>query len=262
MLHSRWSMLIVCAGLSACGGKDAAPAKAPAPAAIANPVTEGSLTTLTLTPEAVARLGIETATTAVETVSRTRSVGGEIITPPGGVGRRHRAGGRHAARGRRRSAASGHPGRARPADLHAVRDSAARSRPPRRGRRVMPPPPKPSSRSRPSARSGSSGCWPTAPPARAPLKKPARNRKWPKPMPPPREPARRRSASSPTGTGVGITVRAPIAGVVQSIAAAPGQTVAASAPLFEIVQTDALWVRVPLFVGERQRRRCRASRRR
>ena len=58
--------------------------------------------------------------------------------------------------------------------------------------------------------------------------------------------------ASPTGTGVGITVRAPIAGVVQSIAAAPGQTVAASAPLFEIVQTDALWVRVPLFVGERK----------
>ena len=57
--------------------------------------------------------------------------------------------------------------------------------------------------------------------------------------------------NSPTGTGVGITVRAPIAGVVQSIAAAPGQTVAASAPLFEIVQTDALWVRVQLFVGDR-----------
>ena len=56
--------------------------------------------------------------------------------------------------------------------------------------------------------------------------------------------------SSPSGTGVGITVRSPIAGVVQSVAAAPGQTVAASAPLFEMVQTDALWVRVPLFVGD------------
>ena len=31
------------------------------------------------------RLGIETATAAVETVSRTRSVGGEIIAPPGGA---------------------------------------------------------------------------------------------------------------------------------------------------------------------------------
>ena len=31
------------------------------------------------------RLGIETATAAVETVSRTRSAGGEIIAPPGGA---------------------------------------------------------------------------------------------------------------------------------------------------------------------------------
>jgi RND family efflux transporter MFP subunit len=57
--------------------------------------------------------------------------------------------------------------------------------------------------------------------------------------------------SSPSGTGAGIVVRAPLAGVLQSVTAAPGQTVAASAPLFEVVQTDALWVRVPLFVGER-----------
>ena len=48
-----------------------------------------------------------------------------------------------------------------------------------------------------------------------------------------------------------MIVRAPIDGVLQSVAAAPGQTVAASAPLFEVVQTDGLWVRVPLFVGER-----------
>ena len=125
MLHSRWSLMILCAGLSACGGKDAAPAKSPAPAAIANPVTEGSLTTLTLTPEAVARLGIETATTAVETVSRTRSVGGEVITPPGGsvvvtapaAGMLQRCG--------RWPAAAGKPGVARPADLHVVRYPAA-----------------------------------------------------------------------------------------------------------------------------------------
>ena len=44
--------------------------------------------------------------------------------------------------------------------------------------------------------------------------------------------------SSPTGTGAGMAVRAPIAGVLQSVSAAPGQTVAASAPLFEVVQTD------------------------
>ena len=84
MRHSRWPIADCVCGLYACGGKDDAPAKA-APAAISNPVTEGSLTTITLTPEAVARLGIETATTAIESVSRTRSVGGEVIAPPGGA---------------------------------------------------------------------------------------------------------------------------------------------------------------------------------
>ena len=84
MAHAKLPVLIVCAGLCACGGKDQAPPKAAAPAAIANPVTEGSLTSLTLTPQAVQRLGIETAITAIETVSRTRSVGGEVIAPPGG----------------------------------------------------------------------------------------------------------------------------------------------------------------------------------
>ena len=84
MAHARLPLLILCAGLCGCGGKDAAPAKTPAPAAVANPVSEASLTSLTLTAEAVSRLGIETATSAVESVSRTRSAGGEVIAPPGG----------------------------------------------------------------------------------------------------------------------------------------------------------------------------------
>ena len=93
--------------------------------AIANPVTEGSLTSMTLTPDAVKRLGIETATTAIETVSRTRSVGGEIIAPPGGAvtvtapaaGTLQAAGG-----GTPRPGTRVH---ARPADLRALRHSAA-----------------------------------------------------------------------------------------------------------------------------------------
>ena len=56
---------------------------------------------------------------------------------------------------------------------------------------------------------------------------------------------------SPTGTGGGMMVRTPIAGVLQSITAAPGQTVAASTPLFQVTQVEALWVRVQVFVGER-----------
>ena len=48
-----------------------------------------------------------------------------------------------------------------------------------------------------------------------------------------------------------MEVRSPISGVLQSLTAQPGQTVAAAAPLFVVVQTEGLWVRVPLFVGER-----------
>ena len=249
MRHSRWSVVIVCAGLAACGGKDAAPAKAPAPAAIANPVTEGSLTTLTLTPQAVGRLGIETATAAVETVSRTRSVGGEIITPPGGAvvvtapaaGLLREIGGGAPRPGSR--VARGQPifqlfaiqPPDRDLDAEAARDVAAAEAEltvtTQRAQRLE----------RLLADGAASGR--AVEEARAQQKVAEANAAA----------ARARAKEiGPSGTGVGITVRAPIAGVVQSLAAAPGQTVAASAPLFEIVQTDALWVRVPLFVGDRQ----------
>ncbi|MGH9886831.1 MAG: efflux RND transporter periplasmic adaptor subunit, partial [bacterium] len=61
----------------------------------------------------------------------------------------------------------------------------------------------------------------------------------------------RELGNSPAGTAGAVTVRSPIDGVLQSVSAAPGQTVAASAPLFDVVQTAGLWVRVQLFVGER-----------
>jgi RND family efflux transporter MFP subunit len=48
----------------------------------------------------------------------------------------------------------------------------------------------------------------------------------------------------------GIAVAAPFAGVLQAVHAAQGQTVAASAPLFEIAQVDTLWVRVPVYAGD------------
>jgi RND family efflux transporter MFP subunit len=48
-----------------------------------------------------------------------------------------------------------------------------------------------------------------------------------------------------------VSVRSPIAGVLQDVAAAPGQAVAAGAPLFSVSQVHGLWVRVPLYVGER-----------
>ncbi len=65
------------AGLAA----DPAPSTAPAQASIANPVKEGDLTTVTLTPEAVKRLGIATMPIAKKVVRHERLYGGEITLP-------------------------------------------------------------------------------------------------------------------------------------------------------------------------------------
>ncbi len=73
-------VLAVTAG---CGRPKGSAAKAAAPAKIDNPVKETDLTTLTLTPEAVARLGIETAKAGIASVPRTLQAGGEIVARPG-----------------------------------------------------------------------------------------------------------------------------------------------------------------------------------
>ena len=236
--------------VSACGGKDAAPAKAAAPAAIANPVTEGSLTTITLSPEAVKRLGIDTVTAAIETVSRTRSVGGEVISPPGGSvtvtapfsGTLQAAGGgvprpgSNVARGQPIFALFSIQPVERNLGLESERDAAtaeaeltvATQRAQRLERLLAEG--AASLRAVEEARAQQKVAEANAAAARA---------------------RAREINRSPTGTGGGMEVRSPINGVLQSVAAQPGQTVAAAAPLFVVVQTEALWVRVPLFVGER-----------
>lgn len=55
---------------------------------------------------------------------------------------------------------------------------------------------------------------------------------------------------SPLGADVSITLRSPRDGVVRSISVAPGQVVASGAPLFEILGSPALWVRVSVYAGE------------
>src|ERR1700754_4948777 len=53
------------------------------PSQVSNARPEGSLTTVTLTPEAEVRLGVELATIERRNVQRTRVIGGEVIVPPG-----------------------------------------------------------------------------------------------------------------------------------------------------------------------------------
>lgn len=247
---NRWTVpgLIVCATLSGCGGKDA-PAKSPAPAAVANPVTEAHLTSITLTPEAVTRLGIQTVTTAIETVTRTRSIGGEIMAPPGGamIVSAPTPGTLQAAGGGPRAGTRVTRGQViftlyaiqppdRNLDVETSRDVAAAN-----AELVLA-----TQRAERLERLLGDG----AVSARAVEEAHAQQQVAAANAGAARSRARA-IGSSPSGTGIGIPIRAPITGMVQSVSVAPGQTVAASAPLFEVVQTDGLWVRVPLFVGDR-----------
>ena len=58
------------------------------------------------------------------------------------------------------------------------------------------------------------------------------------------------ASQNPVGAQGELVVSAPFDGIVQSISAVPGQTVAASAPLLEIAQVDTLWIRVAVYAGD------------
>lgn len=67
--------------------------------------------------------------------------------------------------------------------------------------------------------------------------------------------ARERAAAirrNPLTGGGEVAVNAPIGGIVQTISVAPGQTVTAGAPMFSVAQVDTLWVRVPVYAGGAQ----------
>ena len=83
----RWGapvFLVACTGVLACGesAPRAAPDKSP-PAAVTTPVKEADLTTVKLTAQAEQRLGIQTVAVERRSVARTRTVGGEVVVPPG-----------------------------------------------------------------------------------------------------------------------------------------------------------------------------------
>jgi membrane fusion protein, heavy metal efflux system len=47
-----------------------------------------------------------------------------------------------------------------------------------------------------------------------------------------------------------IALDAPFDAVLRAVHAGPGQTVAAAAPLFDLVRLDTVWIRVPLYAGD------------
>jgi biotin carboxyl carrier protein len=53
-----------------------------------------------------------------------------------------------------------------------------------------------------------------------------------------------------TGTSAPIPVEAPDDGVIRNVSALPGQAVPSGAALFEVINLDTIWVRVPVYVGD------------
>jgi membrane fusion protein, heavy metal efflux system len=47
-----------------------------------------------------------------------------------------------------------------------------------------------------------------------------------------------------------ILIESPHAGMIRTLHVAPGEIVAAAAPLFEVMKFDPIWVRVPVYAGE------------
>ena len=246
----RLSSVIPCVGaLAICGcSSDApSPAKAAAPAHVEAPKSEAALTTVKLSAEAVKRLGIETVVVRTDSAAATRSLGGEVTIPEGRLvtvtapvagtitgasapqpGSRVSRGARLmtlaplASSDRDQSIEARRAVDAAQADVTVVRlrlqrleqllkDGAASVRSVEETRGQLQV-------------------------AEAALSA-----------------ARERLAAvreGPVGPQGEITITAPLDGIVQTISAASGQTVAASAPLIQIAQVSTLWVRVPVFAGD------------
>jgi len=55
---------------------------------------------------------------------------------------------------------------------------------------------------------------------------------------------------APVSGDVAVTLTAPQDGLIQKVFVSPGQTVSAGAALFEVVNLDTIWIRVPVYVGD------------
>ncbi|HJT36665.1 MAG TPA: efflux RND transporter periplasmic adaptor subunit [Pirellulales bacterium] len=86
MRHSaHWALAIVliAACLTGCGKKPAAAAKKEAPFKLDHPGVEAKLNTITLLPEAEEHLGLKTAPVEMRTIRQRRVYGGDVVLPTG-----------------------------------------------------------------------------------------------------------------------------------------------------------------------------------
>ena len=230
-----------------CSSDRATPTKAEAPAHVEAPRPEAELTTVKLSQEAVKRLGLETAVVKTDTAAATRSLGGEVMVPEGrlvtvtapvagtltvvsGV-----QPGARVARADRLMTLAPLASSERDQSIEARRAvEAAQAEADTARLRLQ--------RLEQLLKDGAASMR-SVEEARAQVQinEAALNA------------AKERLAAvrqGPVGPQGEIAITAPLDGLIQTISAAPGQTVAASAPLLQIAQVSTLWVRVPVFAGD------------
>ncbi len=246
-MNRRLIWAIGLGALPSCGGP--AKEKAAPAATVQHPVSESSLTTITLSAEAVIRLGIKTAVVDSGMVGPTRTVGGEIIVPPGQAltiaaptagtvlppdGRALPLPGARVAQGEallRLLPLPANQASVREAVLVALARLQQAEAEARRVRALF--------ADRLVAERESERAEADLVAARAAADAAAAQLAQ----------VERGSATDVTGLA-SLRVAAPQSGVVGAVNVAAGQAVAAGTPLLELVSVDRLWVRVSLYAGD------------
>lgn len=232
--------------LSACSREPPASIAHEPPATVSQPKAESDLTTVTLSPDAIRRLGIETEVAQVQDAAATRTVGGDVVVPEG---RRVQvtapvAGTLVSASVRAGANVGAGASMFRIAPISAAeRDQAAEAR-----------------RAVESAQAEEQVARQRVQRLEQLLKDGATSLRAVEEARAQREVATAAlNAARDRLTGIGHTpvgsqgdvlIRAPFAGTILSVSAAEGQTVSASAALAEIAQVTTLWVKVPLYAGD------------
>ncbi len=249
--HALASLL----GLSGCGHEVQAPPALPPPAQVHHAITEDALTTVALTPEAVARLGIVSEPVASGAIPRSRHFGAFTVVPPGRMltvsaavagrlasplaGTPPRAGDRVAAgielfqltplvapeaQANLAAAAAAADGAASVAAARLAAAESALARAEQILRDAAG-----SARAVEEARAARDAAAATLSAANA---------------------QREALLAKDDGPGRRMTVATPVAGVLTQVHASPGVDVPAGAPLFEILDDTTLWLEVPVHVGD------------
>jgi len=254
-MTTYWKCLVLIASLIAIQGcEKATPPKEKhaAPAAVHNAVKETDLTTVTLTAEAESRLGIETAVVERRAVARHRTFGGEVVSVAGRAVTvsAPMAGTLLAPEGGSAVRAGERVSEGQPIyrlllalpqqDLLSVEEEASLRRVEyelaavkvKRAQQLLDDKAG-SVRDLEDAQGQLSRAEVSLHTAQARLE------------------MLRKGALDSAGEGLSaLTIKSPVEGIVQTIHAAPGQTVTSGTGLLDIADIDPVWIKVPIYVGD------------